>query len=867
MDRRDRVLTAVSTPYPRTLLPRDPDRARRSHRRARQRRREQRAVRRLRWSGRGMALLILVWLALMAVVPQESWAEWLADAAGSATVDADTLPAGDVPFAVAAGRNVTVTWDQALLASGDPVQGYHLVRYPSTSATPASMTTTCTGLITALSCVETNVPPGIWRYTVTPVQAGWSGLESPFGAAVTVGDPALTFTSSTTIPVGSLPATLNGTLANFVDFEPITFHLDSPSGPALSGSPATAGAGGSGSISVTIPSGTDDSPHSVFVVGTAGSVASAAISVVDPPDLSTLEAFDVDADGKVDRVVATFDEPLGLPYTAGTSGWTLANVPSGGTLSSVAVFGSTATLTLAEGAGAPTTAMGAFTVALAATSGGIRDANGHRSSFSATAPSDRSAPAPVSGPTMQDVDLDGRVDRVAITWSETLATYVAGNTPWTLADVPSAGSLASVAASGTTATLTLNEGAGAVDTAVGSFTVALAASATGIRDAAGNQTSFTARSPLDGARPVRVSQRGLDATGNGKFDRVDVAFSEALSTGYSPSTVPWTMAGAPAGTGLGSVTVAGSTASLNLNEGTATTTAVGSWTIALAANAAGVIDPAGNQASYGAVAVTDAAAPAVVTMTMLDAAGNNGIVDRVDVVFSEALNTYSAGNAPWTLADVPSGSVLTAAARSGSTMRLTLGSPTGPADTAVGSFTVALAANPAGVRDAAGNQSSFAARAPSDGARPVPVSLSGNGGTTVGRIEPGNTLSVLLSEALGASVTLPASTTVTMTDPNGGGSDTLTVAGLFNGARSTGSNNYISTNNTVASFASSPLALSPDRKTITVTVGPTCSGTGCAGISTNATAASVSTLLATSLLDAAGNAPTTTARNISFRLF
>ena len=66
----------------------------------------------------------------------------------------------------------------------------------------------------------------------------------------------------------------------------------------------------------------------------------------------------------------------------------------------------------------------------------IRDANGHRSSFSATAPSDRSAPAPVSGPTMQDVDLDGRVDRVAITWSETLATYVAGNTPWPLADVP-----------------------------------------------------------------------------------------------------------------------------------------------------------------------------------------------------------------------------------------------------------------------------------------------------------------------------------------------------------------------------------------------------------------------------------------------
>ena len=814
-----------------------------------------------------MALLILVWLALMAVVPQESWAEGLPPAPGGTAADAGTPPPRAPPVPRVAGRNITVTWDQALLASGDPVQGYHLQRYPSTSSTPAPMTSTCTGLITALSCVETNVPPGIWRYTVTPVQAGWSGMESPFGSAVTGGDPALTFTSSTTIPVGSLPATLNGTLANFVEFEPISFHLDSPTGTALSGSPATAGAGGSGAVSVTIPAGTDDSPHSVFVVGAGGSVASAAVSVVDPPDLSTLQAFDVNGNGKVDRVVASFDESLGLPYTAGTTGWTLANVPSGGTLASVAVFGNTATLTLAEGAGPATTAMGSFSVALAATSGGIRDTNGHRSSFSATAPADRAAPAPVNSPTMQDVDLDGRVDRVSVTWSETLATYTAGNAPWTLANVPSAGSLASVAASGTATTLTLNEGAGAVDTAVGSFTVALAANATGIRDAAGNQASFTPRSPLDGARPVRVSQQGLDADGNGKFDRVDVAFSEPLSTGYAPSTVPWTMAGAPAGSGLGSVTVAGPTASLHLNEGTAFTTPVGSWTVALAANALGVIDPAGNQASYAASSVTDAAAPAVVTMTMLDAAGNNGIVDRVDVVFSEALSTYSAGTAPWTLVDVPSGSVLTAAARSGSTMRLTLGSPTGPADTAVGSFTVALAADAAGVRDAAGNQSSFTARAPSDGARPVPVSFSGTGGSTLGRIEPGDTLSVQLSEAVGPSVTLPGSTTVTMTDPPGGGSDTLTIADLFDGARSTGSNNYITTNNRSVSFAASPFSLSPDRATITVTVGPTCAGSGCSGIGTNTAARNVSALLAPSLVDAAGNPPTATARNIRYRLF
>lgn len=857
----------MTTPYPRTRLPRDPDRSRAPHRRARRRRSEARAVRRLRWSGRGMAALIAVWLCLLAVVPQQSWALWLADATGASTVDADTLPEGDIPFAVVTNRDITVTWDQAVLSSGAPVEGYRLQRYPSTSTTPASMTTTCTGMVTALTCTEINVPPGIWRYTVTPLQGGWAGLESGFGAAVTVGDPTLTFTSSTTIPVASLPVTLNGTLGNFLPSEPISFHLDSTGGPTLTGSPATAGVGGNGSVSVTIPAGTTDAPHSVFVVGTGGSVASAAFTVVDPPDLTTLQAFDTDTNGKIDQVVATFDETLGLPYTAGTTGWTLANVPSGGTLSSVAVLGATATLTLAEGAGAATTAMGSFTVALASTSGGIRDANGHRSSFAATTPADRAAPAPVNSPTMQDTSGNGKVDRVAVTWSETIATYSAGNTPWTLANVPSGGTLSSVAASGTTATLTLTEGAGAVATGVGSFTVALAASATGIRDAAGNQTSWAARTPIDAARPVRVSQRALDVNANGKFDRVDVVFSEPLSTTYAPSTAAWTMTSTPAGLGLGSVTVAGATASLNLNEGTTSTTAVGTWAIALAASATGVIDPAGNQASYTAVVPTDGAAPVRLTQVMQDASGNDGFVDRVTVTFSETLTTYSAGLTPWTLANVPSGGVLTGAARSGATMVLTIGTPTGPADTAVGSFTVALAANAAGVRDAAGNQSSYAATAPTDGARPVPLSLSGTGGTTLGRIQPGDTLSVLLSEALGASVTLPASTTVTMTDPPGGGSDTITITGMFNGARSTGSNNYLSTNNSSASFATSPLALSGDRRTITVTVGPTCTGTGCAGIATNGTAAAVSSLLTTTLLDAAGNAPTTTARNITYRLF
>ena len=108
------------------------------------------------------------------------------------------------------------------------------------------------------------------------------------------------------------------------------------------------------------------------------------------PTLSTLGMFDTNANGKVDQVKATFSETLAA--TTLTTPWTLANVPSGGSLSSVSVAGAVATLTVNEGVGAASTAVGSFTVALAADADGIRDAAGNQSSFVATPPTDKAAP-------------------------------------------------------------------------------------------------------------------------------------------------------------------------------------------------------------------------------------------------------------------------------------------------------------------------------------------------------------------------------------------------------------------------------------------------------------------------------------------
>ncbi len=168
------------------------------------------------------------------------------------------------------------------------------------------------------------------------------------------------------------------------------------------------------------------------------------------------------------------------------------------------------------------------------------NAGNYRDSTKQSITIDNTAPG-MTGMLMQDTNNNGKVDRVVVTLDETLASSTA-TAPWTLTNVPSGGSLASVATSGTTATLTLNEGSGAKDTAVGSFKVALATSSTGIRDAVGNQSSFAATAPTDDADPVPEMVR-LDNGGHstGKVesgDYVTITYSEPMSVSSICST--WT---------------------------------------------------------------------------------------------------------------------------------------------------------------------------------------------------------------------------------------------------------------------------------------------------------------------------------------
>lgn len=125
-------------------------------------------------------------LALALALAAAAIAAWSAQGDGTAAGAATTMPAGQAPTVQASGSSVTVSWPAATLAGGTPVAGYTIQRY-DTRGVAAAVGATCNGTVTATTCTETNVPPGTWAYTDTPVQDSWTGAKSPASNAVTIG--------------------------------------------------------------------------------------------------------------------------------------------------------------------------------------------------------------------------------------------------------------------------------------------------------------------------------------------------------------------------------------------------------------------------------------------------------------------------------------------------------------------------------------------------------------------------------------------------------------------------------------------------------------------------------------------------------
>ena len=135
-----------------------------------------------------IAVLLVVCLTLSTAT---AWAFWTAGSVlgGYGAAAVSSVSPGARPTGSVAGSAVTVAWSPTTLITGQAVSGYVVKRYSGSTA--QTILTACTGTITSTSCVEGNVPTGVWTYSVTPVFAtNWVGGESAKSANVVVGNVA-----------------------------------------------------------------------------------------------------------------------------------------------------------------------------------------------------------------------------------------------------------------------------------------------------------------------------------------------------------------------------------------------------------------------------------------------------------------------------------------------------------------------------------------------------------------------------------------------------------------------------------------------------------------------------------------------------
>ena len=211
--------------------------------------------------------------------PDASRAAWQSPGTGAQAAKAVTLGGGNTPSGSVSNRSVAVSWTATTLPGGGSLTGYTVRRYTGAGVLQ-TIGSACSGTIAATSCTEAAVPPGTWRYSVQPLQGSWTGTDSALSSPVTVAAPSLSVTSGS--PVGTLPGTVNATLAAFVPGQTITYRLDNAvSGTLLTAStvPSPIPAGGGATAAITIPAGTTGGSHTIHAIGSAGDTASAAIQV------------------------------------------------------------------------------------------------------------------------------------------------------------------------------------------------------------------------------------------------------------------------------------------------------------------------------------------------------------------------------------------------------------------------------------------------------------------------------------------------------------------------------------------------------------------------------------------------------------
>ena len=123
---------------------------------------------------------------------------------GNGAAAATSVAAGATPTLTSPNDStVTVSWVASTLGTGQAVTGYVVKRYEATTLAIQTILTACTGTIATVTCTESNLPTGSWRYSVTPKFAtNWLGAESDKSL------PISTIEKDVTPPVNVLTSTV-----------------------------------------------------------------------------------------------------------------------------------------------------------------------------------------------------------------------------------------------------------------------------------------------------------------------------------------------------------------------------------------------------------------------------------------------------------------------------------------------------------------------------------------------------------------------------------------------------------------------------------------------------------------------------------
>ncbi len=186
------------------------------------------------------------------------------------------------------------------------------------------------------------------------------------------------------------------------------------------------------------------------------------------------------------------------------------------------------------------------------------------------------APADTTPPTwtllqMRDIDFDGKVDQVTVTFNEPLQPTCNTPSAFTFSGAPSGGTPGAVSITSPTVTLTVNEGTDAPDTAVDrpaslparNFRISLATDC--VKDTTGNSATFTSQKPTDFARPALVAVTDTNVGTDGKPENNDtlvLVFSEVL---VSPPTLTNVVITETKSNQVGQLSMSGIIITTNLN--------------------------------------------------------------------------------------------------------------------------------------------------------------------------------------------------------------------------------------------------------------------------------------------------------------